>query len=183
MSNNDAVVVYTSEPRSNIIDKKGSGDWTANINELAKAEYLLCVKNDKNRFNYEDTDEDIKRGQAFLIGKIKSVSSLHSSKRSRKKIYISAYALLPDTNINAWHTITNDQQNPIKYINIRDELKKIDLNLDNLEWKKFEMDKEISSTHEEYVAQDLHELINEVRKKIAEVAKVPQEKVTIKIEF
>jgi|SRR5690606_34899180 len=183
------VIVFTSEPKSALIHKKGSGDWTANIATLSKAEYLLCVHNDKNRSHYGELDNDIERGQAFYIGKIKGVETLDNG---RKFIQVSEYAILPNTEIfkNAWKKLTlggkaeKAQQNPIKYENTQDVLDLFEMQIDDLTW-------EITEKHEEsdlvsvlnFSSLALPDLIDEARKKIAEVAKVPKENVTIKIEF
>lgn len=183
------VVVFTSEPKSALIGKKGSGDWTANIATLSKAEYILCVHNDKNRSSYGDVDTDIERGQAFYIGKIKGVETLDNG---RKFIQVSEYALLPNTELfkDAWKKLTlggkaeKAQQNPIKYENTQDVLSLFDIQIDDLNWEIAEKAEESDLTSKvNFSSLALPDLIDEARTKIAELAKVSKEKVTVKIEF
>lgn len=183
------VIVFTSESKAALISKKGSGDWTANIATLSKAEYVICVHNDKKLWSYSDADTDIERGQAFYIGKIKGVETLDTG---RKFIQVSEYAILPNTEIfkDAWKKLTlggkseKAQQNPIKYENTQDVLSLFNLEIDALNWKIYEAAQENNSNLVlSFTSMSLPDLIDEARKKIAEVAKVPQEKVTIKIEF
>lgn len=183
------VIVFTSEPKSALIDKKGSGDWTANIATLSKAEYILCVHNDKNRSSYGDTDKDIERGQAFYIGKIKGIETLNNG---RKFIQVSEYALLPNTEIfkDAWKKLTlggkaeKAQQNPIKYESTQDVLSLFDIQIDDLKWEIAKMaEGSDSSSIVIFSSLALPDLIDEARTKIAELAKVSKEKVTVKIEF
>ena len=45
----DTIVVFTSESKSELLNRGGSGEWTANINKLSSVKYLLCPYNDKKQ--------------------------------------------------------------------------------------------------------------------------------------
>ncbi len=182
------LIVFTSESSTTLMNQQGSGDWTANIATLSKAEYLICVHNDKNRSHHIDSDIGIERGQAFFIGKIKGIETLDNG---RKFIQISEYSILPNLHIfkDAWKKLTiggkaeKAQQNPIKYEDTKYILNFFNIELEDINWNKCNTEECISNLANNLVSVSLPDLIDEARKKISEAARVTPEKVLIKIEF
>lgn len=190
----DTIVVFTSESKSELLNRGGSGEWTANINKLSSVKYLLCTYNDKKQA-YHSSDDQLDRGQAFYIGRIKQI---HAVEGNKKFIEVSEYAILPNNESykNAWSKL-GGIRNPVAYLSIDEIQENLELALDDLEWNKAVPTQEYASRNKvNEKAEDqleknevgfssmlLPDLISEARKKIAEVAKVPMENVTIKIEF
>ena len=190
----DTIVVFTSESKSELLNRGGSGEWTANINKLSSVKYLLCTYNDKKQA-YHSSDDQLDRGQAFYIGRIKQI---HAVEGNKKFIEVSEYAILPNNESykNAWSKL-GGIRNPVAYLSIDEIQENLELALEDLEWNKAVPTQEYTSRNKvNEKAEDqlkknevgfssllLPDLISEARKKIAEVAKVPMENVTIKIEF
>lgn len=180
---NNVVVVFTSEPISVLLSKAGTGDWTANISKLSLAKYVLCVHNSKNSSFQPHSQGNLEHGQAFFIGLIKQISPAEEQK---KFIELSEYATLPNTDAckAVWERLANSQRNPITYKSIEKVLEVIEVDLNELQWKSdfkqldSQVEHNVDSTNT-----DLPTLINAMREKIAKVAKVSKDKVSIKIEF
>lgn len=190
----DTIVVFTSESKSELLNRGGSGEWTANINKLSSVKYLLCTYNDKKQA-YHSSDDQLDRGQAFYIGRIKQI---HAVEGNKKFIEVSEYAILPNNESykNAWSKL-GGIRNPVAYLSIDEIQENLELALEDLEWNKAVPTQEYASRNKvnekaedqleknevDFSSMLLPDLISEARKKIAEVAKVPMENVTIKIEF
>lgn len=197
---NNIVIVFTSEPKSVLLKKSGSGDWAANITQLSSAKFLLCIHNDKMKTYYsldDDIDDiELARGQAFYIGRINQVTEIDTEDgKKRKFIGVSEYAFLPNEESykNAWEKLTNNQRNPVTYKDLDEVCQELGIKFEELNW---EQAVNLSENHlnsdetdpnfekvDNFSSITLSDLINEARDKIAKVAGVPANKVNIEIDF
>lgn len=169
------VVVFTSESTEDLIKNSGSGNWSANIVNLAKADFLLCIHNNK-----ATTSNELQHGQAFFFAKIKGIETVENK---RKFIQISEYVLLSNEEKfkDSWRKLTQDssgkaQQNPIAYKDGLAVFNILDIDPENLVWSN-------TQALDHFSSQKLPDLIREAREKIAHLAKVNPENVHIKIDF
>ena len=183
--NSQSVIVFTSESKESLVQNGGSRAWRGVMHKLEQSEYLLCTRN-TNKLHASDSTID--HGQAFYIGKIKSIEIVEDE---RKVIHVSEYAFLPDEPKfkDAWKRLTQGesdraQQYPIKYENTEKLFDFLNLNIDELDWMLVDQDTEVNTEESKAIRSvSLPELIEDARKKIAEAANVSPDKVTIQISF
>lgn len=124
----DAVKVFTGESLERIFAEGGSGIWRASTKQIAKASYVICVRNTSLKEEWVAHDE-YPQGTAFLIGR--RLSTIPVPEKERLIIAFEEYALL---NIpNSW----NGSRNPVAYFNAND----LDIDWESLQWQKFPVEK------------------------------------------
>ncbi len=128
--NNYIVMVFTRKSPEEIINKGGSGNWSASRKKLEKCEYFVATKsNTLQRYSSDNTD--IRKDSAFLVGKITKITEISaSSGKKRFFIQISEYAEINQPGVWAGN------RNPISYTNTDSFKEEHGLDIESLEWKK-----------------------------------------------
>ncbi|ARD27811.1 hypothetical protein RZ964_002525 [Acinetobacter baumannii] len=180
MSN--VIAVLTGKNLNSVKEDGGSGHWIAKSERIENADYVLLVRNHRETWSDKESAE---HGQAFMIGKISGCipSDKHDG---RKLIQISEYSLLPDTDNfkKAWTKLTKGQRYPVAYLNDNDLLTELNLDINKLEWIKFESNNKSPVTDFKIdESKDLSTIISEAKEMIAHAAGVETDKVDIQIKF
>ncbi len=124
----EAVKVLTDESLERIFAEGGSGTWRASAERIAKASYVICVRNTSVAEEWVAHDE-YPQGTAFLVGR--RLSTIPVPEKERLIIAFEEYAML---NIpNSW----DGSRNPVAYFNAND----LDINWESLHWQKFPVEK------------------------------------------
>ncbi|MDC5087290.1 hypothetical protein OHW33_17355 [Acinetobacter baumannii] len=182
MSN--VIAVLTGKNLKSMQEDGGSGHWTAKCDRIKSSDYVLMIRNHSEKWADKVS---AKHGQAFMIGKVSGY--VPSTITGRRIIQISEYSLLPDTQDfkNAWSKLTKGQRFPVAYLNDEDLLTKINLNINDLVWTKFEsaMDNKRLDLLKPVIekTKDLSTIISEAKEMIAHAAGVETDKVDIQIKF
>lgn len=122
------VMVFTSKPLETMIKEGGAGYWSANKKRLEKCTYIVATKSNTLREHFPN-DIDIKRGSAFLIGKISNIAE--SPKGDRLIIQFAEYT---EVNIpNAWP----GNRNPVAYTKVESFQAKHGIDLSTIKWQAF----------------------------------------------
>ncbi|MFX9843548.1 hypothetical protein [Acinetobacter pittii] len=179
------IAVFTGKNLELIQEDGGSGHWTAKKEKINDSEYVLMIRNHSEKWADKVS---AKHGQAFMIGKVSGCIPSHKHE-GRRIIQISEYSLLPDTEYfkNAWSKLTKGQRFPVAYLNDADLLTKINLNINDLVWTKFEppVNDPRSDVLKPIIEEtkDLSTIISEAKAMIAHAAGVKTDKVDIQIKF
>lgn len=179
------IAVLTAKNLESMKADGGSGHWTAKSDRIKSSDYVLMIRNSKEKL---PDKLSAAHGQAFMIGKVSGCVPSHKHD-GRRIIQISEYSLLPDTQDfkNAWSKLTKGQRFPVAYLNDEDLLTKINLNINDLVWQKFEpvIDNKRADLLKPVIdeSKDLSTIISEAKEMIAHAAGVETDKVDIQIKF
>lgn len=179
------IVVFTGKSLKAMQEDGGSGHWTAKSDRIKDSDYVLMVRNDREKWADKVNAE---HGQAFMIGKVSGCVLSHKHD-DRRVIKISEYSLLPDTENfkEAWSKLTKGQRFPVAYLNDTDLLTKLNLNIKDLVWTKFEslLDNSKAAILKPLIdeTKDLATVISEAKQIIAHAAGVETDKIDIQIKF
>lgn len=179
------IVVFTGKNLKAMQEDGGSGHWTAKIDRIKASDYVLMVRNTKEKWADKVNAE---HGQAFMIGKVSGCVPSHKHD-GRRIIKISEYSLLPNTENfkHAWAKLTHGQRFPVAYLNDIKLLTELNLNIKDLVWTKFDslLDNPKSALLKPKIdeTKDLATVISEAKEMIAYAARVNIDKVDIQIKF
>ncbi len=182
------IAVFTGKDLDRMKNEGGSGYWKIQEHMVKNAKYAFFIRNHRESWSCKDVDH----GQVFMIGKISDCVSAEDDFPERKIIKISEYALLDNSDKfkKAWSALTGGQRYPISYLNTdkenEDVFKILDLDIETINWKKFEPkldqsdflieNKEISDT-------DLSEIILKAKDLISKGTGISIDKISIQINF
>jgi hypothetical protein len=177
----EVIAIFTGKDLDTLQKDGGSGFWKAKQERLIKAEYVILIRNHRESWAVRD----VEHGQAFMVGKI-SGAETSEEYTGRELIKISEYSLLPDTEKfkDSWRRLTDGQRNPVAYLTIDDVLRKLNLDLNDLQWSVFKAD--VNTQKETVILEDDKELsvvISEAKAAIAHAAGIESDKVNIQISF
>ena len=125
--NMNTMIVFTSKNLEHMLKQGGCGDWVARENRVASCTYLIAVANAHSNWSMHKPES---HGEAFFIGKISGVKD-STEKPGRIIIKFSEYAEISFP--NAW----SGQQNPVRYTTLNDLDFDLNLDPDQLDWRKF----------------------------------------------
>lgn len=122
----ESVVVFSGKTLATMREEGGSGHWPARAERVGNCEYVVCVRNRRERWSATD----LEHGTAFLIARIDKVTP--SPYPNRIVITFERYAALhvPD----AWRLLTNGQRFPVAYDKTADILRKLRIDPHKLSW-------------------------------------------------
>jgi hypothetical protein len=181
----ESVIVYTGRDLRRMREEGGCGHWTASPNRVEAAEYLICVRNRREQW----AATDFEHGTAFLIAKIKSTKP--SAHAARITIEFESYAMLDIR--GAWRLVAEGQRFPVAYLETPELLRRLKLNLDDLNWQKLLSDPEplqlaqpvtpyaVQANIAEGKSPVLTTAIAEAKRKLAESLGIAAEKIEITI--
>ena len=176
----DVIGVFSGKGIKQIEKDGGSGFWKAKRENLEQVKYVLVVRN--HRESWAEKKDGIERGQAYLIGRVKSIEDADD----RKLIKISTYALLDSKDASfkeAWNKLTKGQRFPVTYCSTDILKEQLSLDVTKLDWRYFPQLPISEALTLDGGSQDLSQIIKEAKKVIAESAGVKPEQVDIKISF
>ena len=187
----EVIGIFTGKDLKWMESEGGSGYWIARTDSIKSAQYVILIRNHRETWAVKD---GLGHGQAFMIGKISGCipTKKHAG---RKLIQISEYSLLPNTENfkKAWKKLTEGQRYPVAYLNIKDLLEKLDLDVSTVEWSAFnanpnaEKDLDLfdteSGSDNSDETKELSEIIAEAKEMIAHAAGIEADKVNIQISF
>lgn len=126
----ESILFFSGKNLQDLIEDNGIGWWKIRESRAKNCDYGIIIR----CLNREWARHDVEHGTARFIVKFneKIVTDADSN---RKCLQIAKYA---EINIlNAWQKLTNNQRNPIKYYNTLELLSILEIDIDKLEWKKF----------------------------------------------
>lgn len=108
----EAMAVMTAVTAKEIISRGGSGDWILNPDKASGCRYLVCCR----KAHWNNREEGISNGTAFLVGKIKNLVPGVTNARGQRRYFIalSEYATVSKSDV--W----GEWRNPIRYGSLED---------------------------------------------------------------
>jgi hypothetical protein len=126
----ESVIVYTGKDLRQMREDDGCGHWTASAIRVEAAQYLICVRNQREKW----AAKDFEHGTAFLIAKITSAKpSVHAA---RIIVSFDSFAMLDIR--DAWALLAKGQRFPVAYLETNELLQRLQLDPDKLTWQSFE---------------------------------------------
>jgi hypothetical protein len=176
------IAILTGKDLNILQSEGGVGYWIINEERVKKGSYIILIRN--HRESWAVKDDGLGHGQAFMLAKVSGCISTDKMP-GRKIIQISDYSLLAniDKFKKAWKKLTNGQRYPIAYLNTDDLLRELEIDVNLLNWEKFNtnsISKDLQSLLENI---ELPEIIKQFKEIISNKAGINIDKVDIKINF
>ena len=127
-----SIAIFTGKNIDLMRKDGGSGHWVVSIPRVKEAEFLVCIRNRREKWSV--TDE--KHGTAFLIARL-SGKTTDSSHAGRTIIGLHEYAEIHVE--DAWKKLTDGQRYPVAYLDTKKMLDTLGIDVDGLDWKAFEV--------------------------------------------
>lgn len=178
MKGNGVVVVFTGKDLNIMHTEGGSGHWHAKTDRINDAEYLIAVRNRREKWAVKD----LEHGTGFLIAKI--TGCFRSPENyDRNVITFDQYAEISIP--KAWKMLTDGQRYPVAYLEAQDAFLRIGIEPELLEWKRFEASErpqqQLNQVEEKVEILTLNEAVDRAKKFISKAAGVDESSISITI--